>query len=85
MGGIYSPQKESACWGVRDPDMSGLESGHVRQQSLEPNLRTGHVRQQSLEPNLRTGHVRCLALSRVKAEEPDMSAPGTGYVWEMLL
>jgi hypothetical protein len=66
MGGIYSPQKESACWGVRDPDMSGLESGHVRQQSLEPNLRTGHV--------------RCLALSWVKAEEPDMSGPGTGYV-----
>jgi hypothetical protein len=43
-------------------------------------LGAGHVRQPSLEPNLGTRHVRCRGLTRVKAEEPDMFGPGTGYV-----
>jgi hypothetical protein len=44
-----------------------------------------YVRQPSLEPGLGTGHVRCLALTRVRAEEPDMSGTGTGYVQKVLL
>jgi hypothetical protein len=48
-------------------------------------LKAGHVRKELLEPGLNTGHVRCLALSRVKAEDPDMSSSGTEYVREMLL
>jgi hypothetical protein len=45
----------------------------------------GHVQNPSLEPGLSTGHVRCLALTRVRAEEPDMSGTGTGYVQKVLL
>jgi hypothetical protein len=36
-------------------------------------LRVGHVQNPSLEPGLSTGHVQCLALTWVRAEEPDMS------------
>jgi hypothetical protein len=43
-GGFYTFSKESARWGVRDPDMSGLEAKHVRQTSLEPNRGTEQVR-----------------------------------------
>jgi hypothetical protein len=32
-GAFYSPPKESVCWGVRDPDMSGLGVEHVRKGS----------------------------------------------------
>jgi hypothetical protein len=45
----------------------------------------GHVWNSSLEPDLSTGHVRCLALTRVRAEEPDISDTETGYVWQGLL
>jgi hypothetical protein len=40
----------------------------------------GHMWNPSLEPSLDVGHVRCLALTRVRAEEPNMSSTGTGYV-----
>jgi hypothetical protein len=33
-----------------------------------------------LEPGLDTGHVRCWDLTWVKAERPNMSGLGTGYV-----
>jgi hypothetical protein len=26
---IYSPHRESACWDVRDPDMSDKKPGHI--------------------------------------------------------
>jgi hypothetical protein len=39
----------------------------------------------SLEPGLGTGRVQCLALTRVRAEEPDMSHARTGYVQKVLL
>jgi hypothetical protein len=71
MGAFYSPQKESARSGVRDPNMSRLEAGHIHQSSLEPGLGTRHV--------------RCRGLTRVKAEEPDMSDPRIEYVREQPL
>jgi hypothetical protein len=40
-GASYSPPRESIRWGVRDPDMSRLEAGHVWQPSLESGLGTG--------------------------------------------
>jgi hypothetical protein len=64
---FYRPQKESICWGVRDPDMSSKETGYVREMLLEPSLGTEHV--------------WCRDLTRVKAERPNMSGPGTGYVF----
>jgi hypothetical protein len=48
-------------------------------------LGVGHVWQPSLEPSLDTGHVPCLALTRVLAEESDMSGLGARHVWESLL
>jgi hypothetical protein len=40
---FYSPQKESSRCGVKDPDMSGQETGYVRETLLEPGLSTKHV------------------------------------------
>jgi hypothetical protein len=42
-GAFYSPLRESARWGVRDPDVSGSGAGHVRSTSLELSLGTGYV------------------------------------------
>jgi hypothetical protein len=37
------PPRESARWGIRDPDMSRMGVEYVRHTSLEPGLRTEHV------------------------------------------
>jgi hypothetical protein len=63
---FYRPRRESTRWGVRDPDMSSQEIGYVQETLLEPSLGTRHV--------------RCRDLTWVKAESPDMSSLGTGYV-----
>jgi hypothetical protein len=68
---FYSPQKESFCWGVRDPVMSSQGSRYVQKVLLE--LGRG------------TEHVRCRDLTRVKTRRADMSCPGTRYVLEMVL
>jgi hypothetical protein len=68
---FYSPQKESSHWGVRDPNMSGLEARHVCQTSLEPGLATGHV--------------QCWDLAWVISERLDMSGLGGRYVRRTLL
>jgi hypothetical protein len=66
MGAFYKPQREFARWDVRDPDMSGMGAGHVRQPSLEFGLGIGHLWYR--------------ALTRDKIERPDMSGLGAGHV-----
>jgi hypothetical protein len=63
---FYIPQKESFCWGVRDPDMSGQEIGYVQKGLLEPGLDTGLV--------------QCWDITWVRSEKPDMSGLGVKYV-----
>jgi hypothetical protein len=64
---FYSPQKESAHWDIKDPDMSVQETGYVREMLLEPGFGTGQV--------------RCWDLTQVKAERLDMSSLGTEFAW----
>jgi hypothetical protein len=41
---FYWPHRESARWGVRDPDMSDQETGYVWKRLLEPGPSAGHIR-----------------------------------------
>jgi hypothetical protein len=68
---FYRPHRESACWGVRDPNMSDMELGHIWKTLLEPGLDTGQV--------------RCMRLNKGKSAGPDMSGSETGYVRRMSL
>jgi hypothetical protein len=65
-GHFIAPPRESSCWGIRDLDMSG--SG------------TEHVRQISLELGWGTEQVRFWSLTRDKAKRADMSGLGAGHV-----
>jgi hypothetical protein len=58
-GAFYSPPRESARWGVRDPEISRSGAGHVRQTSLNPGRGIGQV--------------RFWVLTRDKTERPVMS------------
>jgi hypothetical protein len=40
---FYSPHREFACWGVRDPDMSDRGTGQVQKMSPESSLSTGQA------------------------------------------
>jgi hypothetical protein len=42
-GAFYSPPRESAYCGVRDPDMSRLGARHVYKGLFESSHGTGHV------------------------------------------
>jgi hypothetical protein len=68
---FYRPHKESARWGVRDPNISDMEPGHIWKTLLEPGLDTGQV--------------RCTRLNKGKSAGPDMSGSETGYVRRMSL
>jgi hypothetical protein len=45
---FIAPLRESNCWDVKDPDISGSGARHVRPTSLEPSLETGYVRPEDL-------------------------------------
>jgi hypothetical protein len=57
----------------------------VSEKRICPVSGDGHVWNPSLERGLSIGHVRCLGLTRVRAEELDMSGTGTRYVQKCLL
>jgi hypothetical protein len=63
----------------REREREVLSSRKVGSMCIQMNW-VANVRNPSLQPGLGTGHVRCLALTRVRAEEPDMSGTRTGYV-----
>jgi hypothetical protein len=65
-GAFYSPPREFARWGVRDPNMFRLGARHVSQNSLEPGLGTGQV--------------RFRALTQDKVERAEMSGSGVKHV-----
>jgi hypothetical protein len=54
-GPFIASQGNLPIGGVRDPDMSELGAGHVRQHSLESGLDTRHVRFHFLEPGIGAG------------------------------
>jgi hypothetical protein len=68
---FYNPHRESARWGVKDPDMSIKEPKHIRKRLLESSLGIG----KSGAPWLSTG----------KTAWPEMSGPWAGYAQKMSL